>query len=589
MTLPTALRRTAAALLATLPLLWTGCSDDTTDDLTICPPAVAPDESYVEDGGNLFECDFQDVVKTRAAFQQYNLAGLTPSRTMQGLHFSTDSAWVFTLQDSPDATNRFAGACSQFTTDGAADAWLVTRAIDVPAAGRTMLTWKSESLSTTSPDGLKIYVSTTGGDPRTDFTGEPLWQTEAEPAGETEGVDDEWNEHSADLTAYAGQRVWIAFVNQTRGGVLLCLDDVCVSVRTTFALTADLPVLSADDMLTVKGRITAKDSSIATYTVHYTAGDSIVRSHTYTGLNLAPGDTHEFAFDEQLDLGARRGQRIPVRIWATIDGSERVGTTVDVASAAFVPETKVVVEEGTGLWCGWCPLGILAFEHLTEKYGDSFIGIAVHNNDALTDANYDGSLRCPAFPIGAVNREVWGQPMANVDNGYFLYAPTTWDYYIEQELQKVHAFDVKILSFTRGEEACKLDATLRFALDTKDMALRAACVLTENDVTTTAYQNNYLASYTLEAFGKFGAGGEMGQTRIRGLKFQEVARGIWPGFRGQALDLPAEMKAGEQKEFTLNFDLEDAVVSDWNNVSATVLIINDADGTIVAADRIPLR
>ena len=49
----------------------------------------------------------------------------------------------------------------------------------------------------------------------------------------------------------------------------------------------------------------------------------------------------------------------------------------------FVPVHRVLVEEYTGTWCGWCTRGLVAMEKLAEAYGDDFIGVAYHNSDPM--------------------------------------------------------------------------------------------------------------------------------------------------------------------------------------------------------------
>ena len=75
----------------------------------------------------------------------------------------------------------------------------------------------------------------------------------------------------------------------------------------------------------------------------------------------------------------------------------------------FYPK-KVIVEEGTGTWCQWCPRGMVGMEMMKEKYPETFIGIAVHNGttDAMRVATYD-SYMAPkyfygGFPNCVVNR-----------------------------------------------------------------------------------------------------------------------------------------------------------------------------------------
>lgn len=583
MNLPHFTRCAAAVILASAPFLAACSDDDAPQSPTIC--LFHPGEAFLENDELLFHCDFQDPAYARQQFNQHNLSGLTPTTAMQGLHFSTDSAWIYSLQDSPESVNRFAGATSSFKEGGAADAWLVTREITLPATGECVLSWLSESLSLTNPDGLKVFVSTTGGNPETDFTGEPIWQTDSEPAGSSESIDGEWNEHSVSLKDYAGKHVWIAFVNQTEDGLLICLDDVTVKASTSYYVYSDVERISTDEAVTVRGHVVAKDKPLAGYTVFYAGADSVVHTRTYTGLDIQPGQSHSFSFDEPLALSDKRGTYVGYRIWTDAGTEERVGVRDSIASVSFIPQNKVVVEEGTGAWCGWCPLGVLAFENLYALYPDNFIGIAVHNEDAMAVPEYDGNLQCPAFPLGAINRSYWGEPMVNTGNQYLLDAPGSWKYYVEQELERIPSFEVRVVTASLTGYTLEVAANLRFAMPEKNPSLRVAYVVTEDNVSIGVAQDNYLSSYTLEAFGKFASGQEYGQVRVKDYPYQDVAIGIWPAYRGEAVTLPATVPAGASYRLRQTIDLSGAVLASTENLSVTVLIINDADGTILAADR----
>lgn len=583
MKFPKFTRWAAAAILVSAPLFAACSDDDAPQTPVICP--MNPGEAFLENDEVLFSCDFQDLAYAKQQFKQYNLAGLTPTSAMQSLHFSADSAWIYSLQDSPDEANRFAGATSSFVGGGAANAWLVTREISLPSTGECELSWLSESLSLSKPDGLKVFVSTTGGNPETDFTGEPLWQTDSEPAGPSESIDGEWNAHSVSLKDYAGKRVWIAFVNQTEGGLLVCLDDVTVKANTSYYVYSDVEKISTDESITIRGHVVAKDTPLTGYTVLYAGADSVVHAKTFTGLDVQPGQSHSFSFDEPLQISDKRGSYVGYRIWTSTGTEERVGVQDSVAAVSFMPQNKVVVEEGTGAWCGWCPLGVLAFENLRELYPDNIVAIAVHNQDALTVDEYDGSLLCPAFPLGAINRSYWAEPMVNADNKYLLDAPGSWQYSVEQELKRIPTFEVRVASATLDGYTLQVKSNLRFALPMKNPRLRVAYVVTEGNVAVGMSQSNYLAGYTLEAFGKFGSGQEYGQARINNYVYDDVAIGIWPAYRGEALTLSATVPADKGYVLNKTIDLSDAVLVGTDHLSVAVLIINDADGTILAADQ----
>ena len=54
-----------------------------------------------------------------------------------------------------------------------------------------------------------------------------------------------------------------------------------------------------------------------------------------------------------------------------------------------VPKRRVVVEDYTAMWCGYCPRGIALVENLANTYADDFIGIVIHSSDPLRCQDYD--------------------------------------------------------------------------------------------------------------------------------------------------------------------------------------------------------
>lgn len=55
----------------------------------------------------------------------------------------------------------------------------------------------------------------------------------------------------------------------------------------------------------------------------------------------------------------------------------------DFCVPEFNARKRVIMEEGTGTWCGWCPRGSYAMSALKEELGDNFIGVAYHQRDPM--------------------------------------------------------------------------------------------------------------------------------------------------------------------------------------------------------------
>lgn len=91
-------------------------------------------------------------------------------------------------------------------------------------------------------------------------------------------------------------------------------------------------------------------------------------------------------------------------IWAEA-GGRRSQTEATVTSRV----NKVVAEELTGSWCGWCVRGIVALEETKKAHPEQFIAIAVHGNDFLESPEYTdyiaGLIGSSGYPNSVVNRD----------------------------------------------------------------------------------------------------------------------------------------------------------------------------------------
>lgn len=95
-----------------------------------------------------------------------------------------------------------------------------------------------------------------------------------------------------------------------------------------------------------------------------------------------------------------------------------------ITSAAAYAQTvvkKVVVEDYTGTWCGWCPEGTVVLEHLEAANPDNMFAIGNHNGDPLQvpeGAAIDAGLQISSYPSGSVDRFLFsGQQKIGLNRG----------------------------------------------------------------------------------------------------------------------------------------------------------------------------
>ncbi len=230
-------------------------------------------------------------------------------------------------------------------------------------------------------------------------------------------------------------------------------------------------------------------------------------------------------------------------------------------------DRKVVVEEGTGTWCGWCPLGYSTMESLREKYSD-IIPVAVHAgspDEPMLSATYApvAAAFFSGYPSAVMNRytSVDIQSLEAVEQYYNAF-------------KSIPAIaDVK-LSFMPNDDwsTIQLTASATFAFDyTNNDTFQFAYVLTEDNVGPYT-QQNYASGYS-----DYSGTVWYDQPEEVDLIFNDVARDIKDGF-GLSNSLPANITKGQV--VTHSTTMSTANISNVNNMNMAVYLINTTTGMI---------
>lgn len=248
-----------------------------------------------------------------------------------------------------------------------------------------------------------------------------------------------------------------------------------------------------------------------------------------TGVNYASGTANAITLSQTITLFAGT---IPANIIISnvngniIDDDMLDDTaTASVTAVTPAPGKVVVAEEATGTWCQWCPRGAVYMDLMTEKYGDFYAGIAVHNNDPMEDSAYDAS-------IGAF---ITGYPSALVDR-----LPKIDPSAIEQDFQTRILVNPKVFitngaTFNSSTRQLKISLKSDWQVAVTGSNYKLACVLTEDSLhgTTSSWaQSNAYSG---------GGSGVMGGFELLGnpvpasqMNYNHVARFIYPNWDGAA-------------------------------------------------------
>ena len=356
-------------------------------------------------------------------------SGIPSTFTLTDLDGFTSASTVITGTGSFSAVTianqDCAGSVSWFNPIGIANDWMVTPAINLPNTTNAIsLQFDAAAYEAAYPDGVEVYVSTTGSSPA-DFTGAPLYNSTPTTPGPIStpipgnGENDTWTTRSASLNSYVGQTIYIAFRNNSNDMHVLGIDNIIVDeLQDNNAKLESLnitPYSVAPANINIEG--TVKNVGGNTITAMDITWSDGTNSYTdnLTGLNILPSNTYNFTHADQLSIPNAGNANINVTIDIVNNNidPDMSNNTLNTNATALgtVPEKFTVGEEKTGTWCGWCPRGAVALGEMEAI--PNFIGIAVHNGDPMEISSYDGSIGnyVPGgYPGGGVDRILDGDP-----------------------------------------------------------------------------------------------------------------------------------------------------------------------------------
>lgn len=147
---------------------------------------------------------------------------------------------------------------------------------------------------------------------------------------------------------------------------------------------------------------------VQNFDYEYTIGSSTTEGHIDLPLPLTAdflGDRVEVEVKTpaQEELGDMEGRLTITRVNGEPNADLAASATQQLRCLKIVTVKRPLLEEFTGIWCGFCPRGYVGLLLLNERYPGMFVGASYHNGtDAMTISN--------TYPV-----KVEGLPAANLD------------------------------------------------------------------------------------------------------------------------------------------------------------------------------
>lgn len=458
------------------------------------------------------------------------------------------------------------------------DNWLISSAIDLSnATGTIMLEWVVIAQDQAWADeNYTVYVANSNtpaalGASSTTFN-------------EVIGTSSGYMARSLDVSAFAGQTIHVAFRHHNcTDWFRMNLDDI--SVRTIQANDVEMTSISSPTVsatgtnVTIAGTVTNKGANtITSLDVTWDDGSG-VQSETFA-VNIPTNGTYNFSHGTQLSVASAIAYNLNVcaAITGTVDGDPSNNcTTHTVSGQGFVPTRHVVIEEGTGTWCGWCPRGAVAMDALVnDATRPNFIGIAVHNGDPMTVSAYDAGASFSGFPGMNVNRKYLGEGVSTgAMEGFYDQAsaePTN------AEIAVVATCDAN------GNISAEVTATFAATVTTEH---RLAAVLVENGITgtTSGYnQANYYAGGGAGAMGGYESLPD--PVPAAQMTYDHVGVALYGGYDGQANSITTPANANSSQSYTFTGSVGQSQA--WN-LHVVGMLINSSTGEIMNANEAGLQ
>ena len=183
---------------------------------------------------------------------------------------------------------------------------------------------------------------------------------------------------------YSGYEDWIDFYGEEYGNLAfqILIDGVALPENSATPSDFDTSYALMGGSIVVPVKIfNGGKNSISSISYTINGGSEQTMSVASLGFNeeadvdiVFPADAEPRRYAKQLIITKVNGQPNEASD-PSADGN--------LITVIEKPASTPVVEEFTGMWCGWCPVGWDGLEKTKESFGDQVILIAVHGGDEL--------------------------------------------------------------------------------------------------------------------------------------------------------------------------------------------------------------
>lgn len=251
-----------------------------------------------------------------------------------------------------------------------------------------------------------------------------------------------------------------------------------------------------------------------------------------------------------------------------------VFSTFFITTTFAQPKKVVLVEEGTGTWCQWCPRGDIYGRTLAKDYPGDALFIAIHEGDPMENQEYFQASGLTGLPNGNIDRTF----VSGLDP--FNELPSD----MAQQLALIPPAAISVsTTWNDATREMTMTVTAEFAEDL-DGDYRLAAIVVEDGVTGPSPSYDQSNSYSGGGNGPMGGYEDLpSPVSASQMVYNHVGRYLAGGYMGDSGSLPPAIMDGETKEYTYNYTLPNNYNEEY--VYVVGVLINASNGRVLNAGR----
>lgn len=318
---------------------------------------------------------------------------------------------------------------------------------------------------------------------------------------------------------------------------------------------------------------------ITSFDITYSVNEGDAVTYSVSDVSIAFGESYNFTHDTPIFLEEAGSYQVDV-ILENINGGvdedpSNNMLTAFVGAVPFIPEKKVFAEEATGTWCGWCTRGTCYMDYMYDTYPDTWLGVAIHNGDPMTNTAYDQAIGgiIPNFP---------GYPSATVDRSGNNYVdPSGFEDAYNERIEAIAPATIHIVNFNFDEttNVVTFELKAQFIVDVYN-ELRFGAAIVEDSVWGTSAQWAQANYYSGGGNGAMCGFEDMpNPIPASDMHYDHVAREILDTPFGTAGSIPSPALAGESYFYEYTYTIPE----DWifDKLTFIGLLMDQTTGEIL--------